>query len=932
MATYEVGLVLTIGSHTSDVTLSFDTDATVSDLLQLLGQPDASDIGLIHLDAFVPPQRLLRRCGLLNGDECAISSQGSVPLAPERSDGGLALLQLDGAQAGRQIGLESAGVMLRRFDSGNRELVTAVLRSHSVNELAGDESLVWTRSTSTAALQAGAQVAVDDRSVGRDETLLTLGARLSVGAYNKDGITFRLVQVDADEVGATTGKTNYRPAHIELPLEPAPLENSAVSPPTQVDDFRTEALERISEAVAGGFLAVMLALFSGRTWIAIVYLLIQAVRMTILLRRLSRRVTAQQARRAGQEVTRDEQLADLLFAVEQEHRRAEAEHPATRDLVLAAVNRRAGLWNRRPEDAHFLTVALGAGIRRSPFALRFPEIPGGPEGAMLEEMQLHAEAVRDRASYPCVVDLRQNHLAILGSASDTAGAVQQLLLRSVIQHSPAHLSLLGLLPVAGPEFDEFEAWLKWLPHVRQPAVALTRKRIARGSSEVREVLRDLRRRLASVSMPDDLQSGWFVLAVIHEAADVDVSLVEECIELSRGRLRIVWWGTSKTRTPRLVDRSTTLSWEQELVQQMDSEGTPEVVTGPPRLVGTLPGWSHLTGDGTNDVYDASHIDVASDVPTRVSRALAPLLDERSETASGGIPTELSLLDLLEIPVADPGVVNQVIESRWSNRVAVDSLVATIGMGDSSTFELDFCKDGPHVLVAGTTGSGKSELLQTIVFSLAATYSPSEVNFLLVDFKGGAAFDEASASTRSWTGGVNEGLPHVIGTVDNLRPENVERLFLFLNRELTRRMEDMKGVAKSYPGYRKAGHDLPRLVVILDEFAALIETNGQYEKTMMSLAARGRSLGIHIVLATQRPSGIVNAQIRANVNARLCLRTLGPEDAEAVVDSTRPAFIPVDLRGRCYARLDAGPVLEFQTAWASAPLPVTVGPVTVSAFA
>jgi S-DNA-T family DNA segregation ATPase FtsK/SpoIIIE len=224
------------------------------------------------------------------------------------------------------------------------------------------------------------------------------------------------------------------------------------------------------------------------------------------------------------------------------------------------------------------------------------------------------------------------------------------------------------------------------------------------------------------------------------------------------------------------------------------------------------------------------------------------------------------------------------------------------------------KDGPHGLVAGTTGSGKSELLQTFVAALAAVNRPDELTFVLVDYKGGSAFKDCVD------------LPHTLGMVTDLDSHLVQRALTSLAAELTRREHLLaEAGAKDLPEYqgmRRRTPELapvPRLVMVIDEFATLFREIPDFIPGLVSIAQRGRSLGIHLVLATQRPAGVVSSDIRANTNLRIALRVTDSSESQDVIDTKDAVSISPATPGRALARLGHGTVVPFQTAYAGTPL-------------
>ena len=262
-----------------------------------------------------------------------------------------------------------------------------------------------------------------------------------------------------------------------------------------------------------------------------------------------------------------------------------------------------------------------------------------------------------------------------------------------------------------------------------------------------------------------------------------------------------------------------------------------------------------------------------------ARHLAALIDpEDLAGGSTGAPRDVRLGDMCSADPAD-------IARRWMRSGPDPALAATIGRSADGTVEIDLVRDGPHGLVAGTTGAGKSELLRTLVVALAAAVSPEHLSFVLVDFKGGATFDTC---TR---------LPHTVGVVTDLDEGLAERVLVSLDAEIRRRERLLRAVrADDLTVYRRnATETLPRLVVVVDEFAALAKELPEFLSSLVAIAQRGRSLGVHLLLATQRPTGVVTDDIRANTNLRLALRLHDRSDGLDVVGDELPATFPAASR-------------------------------------
>ncbi len=285
---------------------------------------------------------------------------------------------------------------------------------------------------------------------------------------------------------------------------------------------------------------------------------------------------------------------------------------------------------------------------------------------------------------------------------------------------------------------------------------------------------------------------------------------------------------------------------------------------------------------------------------RLARALAPLRDDTVGSGAKALPDAVRWLDLAGFHdvAATDGLCRQIL-TNWQH-ASGESTSVFIGAGADGNFYVDIARDGPHALVAGTTGSGKSELLQTLVASLAVANRPDALTFVLVDYKGGAAFGSCAA------------LPHTVGLVTDLDGSLVERALVSLSAELKRReaLLAQAGVA-NIDGYRRAGHSLARLVIVVDEFASLSEELPDFVGGLVGIAQRGRSLGVHLVLATQRPEGVVSADIRANTNLRICLAVTRDSESRDVIDAPDAARISRTTPGRGYARTGHGELHAFQ---------------------
>lgn len=331
---------------------------------------------------------------------------------------------------------------------------------------------------------------------------------------------------------------------------------------------------------------------------------------------------------------------------------------------------------------------------------------------------------------------------------------------------------------------------------------------------------------------------------------------------------------------------------------------------PSRPGGRPPRTTHLVLAGRLDrvpTWCTRVVDVPGDgVCDAWARTVAALLAPGEGTTGdrSALPRSVPLPALLP----HDGLAAGKLAQTW--RSHQEGLAAPLGADEHGTVELDLAEHGPHALIAGTTGSGKSELLLSWMLALALRHSPTDLQFVLVDYKGGATF------------GTLTDLPHVAGVLTDLDPAATSRALTSLRAEVRRREGLLAAAgAKDLAHYRareRAGrgtgteHDrLPRLVVVVDEFRALADAHPDVLDALVRLATQGRSLGIHLVLATQRPGGSVGSEVRANLTVRVCLRVLEPAESHDVVGSGAAAELPA-VPGRAVVRTDQTRII--QSAW------------------
>ncbi len=581
-------------------------------------------------------------------------------------------------------------------------------------------------------------------------------------------------------------------------------------------------------------------------------------------------------------------------AVEQQVRRGEEPDAAT--AVAAAMSADPVLWSRRRTDDTFTALHLGHGTHPSRTSIELP-----PRGRALPELWAELEAVveslRDVADVPLLVSVREaGAFGVAGLERD--GVVRAVLAQLVALHSPADLTLVAFASKSSARTWD---WLKWLPHVAGAHSPLAAPHLVAAPAPARALLTDLEEIVAARTSGPARNAPRFPLVV---------ALVEDDTPADRGRLvrlaeqgpaagvHLVWVASRVRDLPAACTRFVDLDGDPSGPRVGSTADRAWRPADPPRL----------------DAQTA--LDMARQLSAFVD-AGAPVLDETD------VPRHVGYLQVAGQELADTPAV---VVDRWhqtgsvldrtgtpARRTSDATLRAVVGAGAEGDFVLDLREQGPHALVGGTTGSGKSEFLQTWVLSMAAAHSPDRVTFLLVDYKGGAAFADCVH------------LPHCVGLVTDLTPHLVRRALTSLRAELRRREKLLaaKGAKDLLTLERTGDPDTPpALVIVVDEFAALVSEVPQFVDGMIDVAQRGRSLGLHLVLATQRPAGVIKDNLRANTNLRVALRVADEHDSTDVLGTDIAARFDPALPGRGAVRTGPDRVAIFQTAYAGGHTPPT----------
>jgi len=562
---------------------------------------------------------------------------------------------------------------------------------------------------------------------------------------------------------------------------------------------------------------------------------------------------------------RIEQEARQALEAERVRKRDDNPDPAT--ILSIASGPRHRLWERRRSDPDYLLIRLGTADLPSNVELTDPTLDE-------HRRQVFWQIPDAPVTIPLV---RAGVLGVAGPGDAPRAIGRWLAAQLATMHSPNDLQLCVLTDGrAQPSWE----WARWLPHCRpgagQNAVSLIGNDPDSTATRIAELLALIGARQESSENNGAGQTPGPEIVVILDGS--------RRLRAFPGAIQLLREGPAAGVFAICLDADERLlPAECRAVAVIEPDGmrvqqTNGPTVRPVRPDHVSPGWG-----------------------VQLARRMSPVRDVSDEENISGLPDSSRLLDVLhaEPPTAD------LVAARWSS--GGSSTVATLGESYNGLFTIDLRRDGPHGLVAGTTGAGKSELLQTFIASLAMVNRPDSMTFVLIDYKGGSAFKDCAR------------LPHTVGMVSDLDGHLTERALASLSAELKRREEILLHAgAKDIEDYNDARRvnprlqPMPRLVLVIDEFASLVAELPEFVTGLVGIAQRGRSLGVHLILATQRPAGVVSADIRANTNLRIALRVTDTSESTDVIDVPDAASISKTTPGRCYVRSGAASPVAVQS--------------------
>ena len=650
-------------------------------------------------------------------------------------------------------------------------------------------------------------------------------------------------------------------------------------------------------SLSTGFFTLFNVLNSGGSMLSAMPSLVMSVGMlmgTVLWPVVTKLVEKRTRRRKEEErrTKYQQYIAGMQAKIQEEgFRQAEIlnENIVTLDDCIERIrNTRRTLWERMFRHNDFLMLRLGMGSLPLDAEFRFPERKFSvEEDPLQDELYRLCNSPHELASVPISLSLRDSHvMGVIGDRENVAAYVRGLVLQISALHSYDDVKMVFLYD--GSESDQWD-FAKWLPHTwnEQHNVHF----MAGSHQDAREISILLERVFASRQEQEGEELlPWYVVFALDRKLGSQTELVRQILSEKECR------GFS------LVTAYDELRFlPKECTKVVELHGKDAYLYDQDDIYGQR---EYLYPD---IMVSASCRDLSVQLGNTFLQAAS-----RRE-----LPDMLTFLEMFGVGKAEH--LNAL--TRWQEHDPTRTLATEVGMdGDGNLFTLDLHEKfhGPHGLVAGMTGSGKSEFIMTYILSMAVNYHPNEVAFILIDYKGGGM---AKAFER---------LPHTVGIITNLDGAAVNRSLVSIQSELKRRQAVFQKVSKQIGvsnidiyKYQKLFREgkveepLQHLFIISDEFAELKTQQPDFMRELVSAARIGRSLGVHLILATQKPSGVVDDQIWSNSRFRICLKVQEKSDSMDMLK--RPDAAELTQTGRFYLQVGYNEIFEMgQSAWGGAP--------------
>ena len=538
------------------------------------------------------------------------------------------------------------------------------------------------------------------------------------------------------------------------------------------------------------------------------------------------------------------------------------------------------LWERRSKDEDFLAVRLGTGNIPLQCSVQLPPpVPGEAQDPLQKSLKDFLDKDWSLKNVPIVFALGLYQVIGIAGPSAVRAQLQERILSQLSLHAAydeLRLCILGM-----PE-KNVRPYMR-LPHLWNKERTL--RYVAAHEDEIGSLIPALEQEIA-LRQSDAEQAGELVVLIADSAIAKRYAIESLLLERKLSHVHVLVFAQHSHELPSSCSAVIGLKEDRGVLR--------------------------LSEGGETDRIEFRTDNAQMPPAEQIVQMLENTRLEHSDTAQR-LPDVVPFLELFD--VKEPEALN--IVARWRRNAAAQTLAVPLGKDEDGQLCMLDIQDqgrggqGPHGLIAGTTGSGKSELIMTYILALAVNFSPNEVAFALIDYKGGGMANAFA------------GLPHLAGTVSNLDGSTITRCMMSIRSELNRRQmlftKAKVNEISRYQRYFAEGRlkePLPHLLIIVDEFAQLKANEPEFLRELINVAQIGRSLGVHLILSTQKPTGVVDDQIWGNTNFRICLRVQNAQDSQEMLH--KPDAAALKGVGRFLIQYE-DVLIRAQSAWTGAPL-------------
>lgn len=575
-------------------------------------------------------------------------------------------------------------------------------------------------------------------------------------------------------------------------------------------------------------------------------------------------------------------------------------HLTTEECIARVIDKDRYLWSKSINDADFMKVSIGTGNIRSTISVEFNE-----DGDVFYKDDLRYDMMqfacdeRILKDVPVTISLNNGCICgISGGKAESSELIRGIVIQLATLYSYDELKLVFIL---NEEDSEDWEYAKWLPHVWNSDG--TFRYISTSADEAKELSAQLEKEIDNRTAYENEDYPKMLIIATDKKSMESIDVMPVIMKKSK-----------KFNISILTSFGMYNYNNSDIIIEVDKDNSKLY----DRLNNTVSEFR---------TYFANKSEEVSQFLDTISNIRLDITNEKYQ-----LPKMITFLEMFKVSKVE----HLNCHSRWIENNPIKSLKTEIGAspsGDMFYMDMHEKYHGPHGLIAGTTGSGKSESIITIILSLAVNYSPEEVAFVIVDYKGGGLADAFNDVKETVVDGksveISYKLPHVIGTVTNLDGSTIERARIAIETELKRRQLLFKKARKlsnegtmdiyKYQQLRREGLDLEviqHLFIVCDEFAELKDDQPEFMNLLISAARIGRSLGVHLILATQKPDGVIGPQIWSNSRFKICLKVQDRADSKAVIQ--RPDAAEISATGRFFFQVGYNEVFSMgQSAWCGA---------------